>query len=332
MASRRFIKITFPFILLIGIYFLGPNPDKPKFSLEVPIIPSSPEELTAYVAKQESLHKLKPGNEAEIVWDDSSQQKTEYAVVYLHGFSASKVEGDPVHKRFAKAFGANLYLARLADHGVDTTETLLLYTPDRSWESAKEALFIGKQLGNKVILVSTSTGGTLALKLAAEYPDDVFALINLSPNIAINDPAAFLLNNPWGLYIARMVLGDDYRTTKASPEAAKYWNKKYRIEALTELEELVEETMTKETFARVKQPSLTLYYYRNENEQDPEVKVSAMLTMHEQLGTPENLRKQIAIPNAGAHVIGGAMASKDVEGVYLEMEKFAIEVLGIKKR
>jgi hypothetical protein len=53
--------------------------------------------------------------------------------------------------------------------------------------------------------------------------------------------------------------------------------------------------------------------------------------MHDQLGTPENLKKKVAMPNTGAHVIGGAMASKDVEGVYAEIEKFAIEVLGMKK-
>lgn len=331
MTPKRWIKITFPFILLVGIYFLGPTPDRPKFSLNVPSVPSDPDALMAYVEQQESLHELKPGNEAEIVWNDSTRKKTAFAVVYLHGFSASKVEGDPLHKRFAKSFGANLYLARLADHGVDTTETLLLYTADRSWESAKEALSIGKQLGDKVILLSTSTGGTLALKLAAEFPDDVHALINLSPNIAINDPAAFLLNDPYGLYIARLVLGDRYRTTGATPEAAKYWNKKYRIEALTELEELLEETMTEETFRRVKQPSLTLYYYKSETEQDPEVKVSGMLTMHEQLGTPANLKKAVAMPEAGVHVIGSAMTSKDFEGVYQEVEKFAIEVLGMKK-
>ncbi|MDZ7648638.1 MAG: alpha/beta fold hydrolase [Cytophagales bacterium] len=75
-----------------------------------------------------------------------------------------------------------------------------LFTADRIWEGAKQALAIGKQLGNKVILVSTSTGGTLALILAAEYPDDVHALINMSPNIAINDPAAFLLNDSAGDY------------------------------------------------------------------------------------------------------------------------------------
>ena len=42
--------------------------------------------------------------------NDSLKEKTEYAVVYLHGFSASQEEGDPVHYDFAKKFGCNLFL------------------------------------------------------------------------------------------------------------------------------------------------------------------------------------------------------------------------------
>lgn len=329
MTSSRIVKITFPVLLLVGIYFLGPEPEQPVYNLTLPTAPADPTELENYVANQEKKHQVKPGNEAEIIWNDSTKQKTEFAVIYLHGFSASKVEGDPVHKRFSKTFGANLYLPRLADHGVDTTETLLLFTPDRLWESVKQALAVGKQLGTKVILVSTSTGGTLALKLAAEYPEDVYALINLSPNIAINDGAAFLLNDPWGLYIARTVLGGKYRTTTADDIRAQFWNKKYRIESLTQLEQLLETTMNKETFQRVKQPSLTLYYYKNEQEQDTEVKVSAMLDMHTHLGTPLDKKQAMALPLTGDHIIGSSLVSKDVEGVYSAMEEFAVQKLGM---
>jgi pimeloyl-ACP methyl ester carboxylesterase len=327
MISNRAIKITFPIILLIGLYFIGPEPKKPKFDPTPIMVPVDAASLEQYVAYNESIHDIKPNNEARIVWNDSTKQKTEYAVVYLHGFSASQIEGDPIHRRFAKDFGCNLYLSRLSDHGIDTTETLMLFTADRFWESAKEALAIGKQLGNKVILVSTSTGGTVALMLAAQYPDDVYALINLSPNIAVNDPAAFLLNDPWGLQIARLVMKGNYRITGASDEHAKFWNKKYRLESLTELEQLTESSMTKKTFAKVKQPSLTLYYFKNEEEQDPQVKVSAMLKMNEALGTPPDMKEAIAFPNAGVHVIGSAMTSKDVEGVYGAMKKFALEKL-----
>ncbi|MBL7857758.1 MAG: alpha/beta hydrolase [Cyclobacteriaceae bacterium] len=332
MLSKRFIKFSFPVILLLTIYFLGPAPDRPVFNPAKPVVPGTPELLEEYIAANESQHTIKPDNEARIVWHDSTRQKTEFAVVYLHGFSASQMEGDPIHRNFANEFGCNLYLARLADHGVDTTEVLLQFTADRFWESAKQALAIGKQLGEKVILISTSTGGTVALKLAAEYPDDVHALINLSPNIAINDPAAFLLNNPWGLQIARAVMKSNYREWDGSEQRRKYWNNKYRLEALVQLEELIEQSMTKETFSNVKQPSLTLYYYKNEEEQDPEVKVSAMQKMNTRLGTPDSLKVIVAMPNAGAHVLGSSMVSKDVEGVYREIEKFAIEKLKLPKK
>lgn len=325
--KRRFVFATFPLIALIGGYFLGPSPQRPHYSQALPAVPGEPGLLEKFVADKESRHQLKPENHAEIFWADSGKAKTDYAVVYLHGFSASKREGDPIHRRFAREFGCNLYLARLADHGIDTTESLMLYTADRAWESAKEALVIGKQLGRKVILMSTSTGGTLALKLAAEYPGDVHALINMSPNVALKDGAAFLLNDPWGLHIARIVLGGNYRNTGASDEFARYWNRKYRIESLTQLEELVETTMTTETFGKITQPVLNMYYYKNEDEQDPEVSVAAILDMHEALGTPIDKKKCIAFPDAGAHVIGCDLTSKDLEGVYNQIRLFATEQL-----
>ncbi|HEU5146549.1 MAG TPA: alpha/beta hydrolase [Chryseosolibacter sp.] len=330
--KNRLVKFTFPVLALIALYFVGPRPDRPLFSKTFPSVPASADSLEGYVSQCESKHRLKPENDARIVWFDSTHRKTEYAVVYLHGFSASRKEGDPVHRQFAETFGCNLYLARLADHGIDTTDALYYFSADRAWESAKQALAIGQQLGDKVIIMSTSTGGTLALMLAAEYPDKVDALINLSPNIAINDPAAFILNDPWGIHIARMVLGGDTRNTGADAETSKYWNGEYRIESLVQLEELLESAMTPETFQRVHQPSLTLYYYKSEEEQDPQVKVSAMLEMHADLATPDSLKVAKAMPDAGAHVIGSSITSADVHGVSLEIEKFAMEKLHMTKR
>lgn len=327
MKNRLWIKIAIPFLLIIALYLVGPKPDSPIYADTFPPVPEEPEQLEAYIEDKEGQHRLKADNEARIVWNDSSRQKTEYAVIYLHGFSASQKEGDPVHRRFARQFGCNLFLSRLADHGIDTTDALYYFTADRAWESAKEALAIGEKLGNKVIIMSTSTGGTLGLMLAARYPDKVHALINLSPNIAINDPAAFLLNDPWGLQIARMVMGGVYRDTGASEEELGYWNGKYRLESLVQLEELLESSMTAETFRKVVEPSLTLYYYKNEAEQDPQVKVSAMLEMHEQLSTPDSLKAAKAMPQAGAHVLGSSITSDDVDGVYAEIEKFASRIL-----
>ena len=313
-------------LILIVVYFFGPRPKPPVYDAALPVVPSAAV-LDQYVAAGEAKHKIKPDNEARIVWaNDSVRQPTEYAVVYLHGFSASQEEGDPVHHYFAKHFGCNLYLSRLAEHGIDTTEPLMTMTADKLWNSAKEAYAIGKQLGKKVILMGTSTGGTLALKLAAEYPE-IAGLILLSPNIAINDPLAWVANNHWGLTVARMVKGTYNEDHDTAVLNNRYWNSKYRMEAVSELQELLETTMKASLFEKVKQPVLLLYYYKDEEHQDPTVKVSAMQRMFRQLGTPDNLKKEVALPNTGAHVIGSYIKSKDVESVEKECVKFGEEVL-----
>lgn len=318
-------------LILIVVYFLGPQPSSPKLTTDLPTVPAEPALLEKYISDHEALHKIKPGNEARILWlHDSLKEKTEYAVVYIHGFSGSEGDGDPVHYTFAKKFGCNLFLCRLEDHGVDTTEPLANVTADRLWNSAKEAYAIGKQLGKKVILLSTSTGGTLALKLAAEYPD-IAALILLSPNIAINDPNAWVLNNHWGLQVAKMIRGAHITDDDTTKLVKQYWNQSYAIRSLVELEELIETTMKESTFKKVTQPALMLYYYKNEKMQDPVVKVSAMKRMFMQLGTPENMKRQVAIPNAGVHAIGAYLKSKDIKTVEDECEKFAVEILHLKK-
>lgn len=330
----RIIKWLIGFIAVAGIvYLLGPNPETPVYNTTLPNIPGEPAALEAYIQSNEQKHKVRPNNEARIVWaNDSVKQKTPYAIVYLHGFSASQEEGNPVHQQIAKQFGCNLYLARLSEHGIDTTDALINMTAASLFESAKEAYAIGKQIGEKVILMGTSTGGTLALQLAAIYPE-IAGLVLYSPNIAIKDPNAWLLNNPWGLQIARMVKGSNYMgVQKEHPLYQQYWNTKYRLEATVQLEELLETTMTKENFAKVKQPLLVLYYYKDEQEQDPVVSVDAMKKMFTEVGTSEKNKKMIPVPNTGNHVIASPIQSKDIISVEKETADFLKTVMQLPKQ
>jgi esterase/lipase len=314
-------------LVLILVYWMGPKPSHPLYTKDLPVIPDNAQQLEDYIKTKESQHKLKPDNEARIVWfNDSSKEKTDYAVVYLHGFSASSKEGDPVHIDFAKKFGCNLYLSRLAGHGIDTTEPLAAYTADKAWNSAKEAYEIGTRIGKKVILLTTSTGGTLGLKLASEYPD-IAGLILLSPNIEINDPNAWVLNNPWGLQVAHIVKGEYNTSSDTSALYRQYWYSKYRMEGAVELEELLETTMKSSTYEKVKQPVLLLYYYKDEKHQDDVVKVSAMQKMFRGLGTAADKKMEMAIPNAGNHVIGSSIRSKDYKSVEEACYKFATDIL-----
>ena len=325
---RRTFRWLLPFAGIALIYFVGPNPSDPVYTNELPVTGSSAQELEAYVTAQEQQHRIKPDNEARIVWfNDSLKNVTDYAIVYLHGFSASQEEGNPVHRNLARAFGCNLYLARLDQHGIDTTDALANYTAEGLWRTAKEALAIGKQLGKKVILVGTSTGGTAALQLAAAYPE-IAGVILYSPNIAINDPNAWLLNNPWGLQIARLVKQSKLNTAGHTDSVYKrYWIYTYRLEATVQLQELLETTMNKETFQRVKQPVLCLYYYKDEMNQDKVVKVKATQEMMQQLGTADSLKRSVAMPNTGNHVLASPILSKDVAGVENETRRFLQEVM-----
>ena len=330
---KRFIKIIAVLVALLAIvYFLGPKPAAPIYNNNLIQVPSEPAALESYIEAKEAAHKVKPDNEARIVWaNDSTKAKTPYVIVYLHGFSASQEEGNPVHRNIAKQFGCNMYLARLSEHGIDTTDALVNMTATSLWESAKEAYAIGKQLGDKVILMGTSTGGTVALELASNF-DDVAGLVLYSPNIAINNPSAFLSNNPWGLQIARMVIGGKENIIKNKPDNYnKYWNDHYRLEAVVELQELLETTMIPSHFNKIKCPLLTLYYFKDEKNQDPVVKVSAMKEMFEAVGTPANLKRMVPIPEAGNHVLASPIQSNYIVSVEKETALFLEQIVQLKK-
>lgn len=329
---KRFLLIVL--LLAVVVYLVGPKPKKPELSKDLPSISASLATVEKYIEDKEAQKTIRPDNETRIIWaNDSVKERTDYALLYLHGFSASWYEGYPAHTRFAKYFGCNLFIPRLASHGLETEDPLIDMTPDALWESAKEALMISRSLGKKVIIMSTSTGGTLGLKLAAEFPEYVDGLILYSPNIRINNSAAFLLSKPWGLQIGRKVNGGKYRITNEDFESkdCQYWYCKYRMEGTVYLQQLVESTMKKEVFKRVTAPVFLGYYYKDDKNQDQTVKVSAMLKMFDQLGTDSGKKVKVAFPEAGEHVIACELTSGSYEEVIAETIKFGEEVLKLNR-
>lgn len=333
---KRIKRFLWGFLaLLVVVYLLGPKPPKPELNKNLPSISASLTNIEDYIHKNDEGLTLKPDNESRIFWaNDSVHERTEYAVLYLHGFSASWYEGYPTHVRFAQHFGFNLYAPRLASHGIETEDPLIDMTPDRLWESAKSALMIARSLGKKVIIMSTSTGGTLSLMLAADFPEYVDGLILFSPNIRINNNAAFILSKPWGLQFGRMVNGGKYRITNEDfgSKECQYWNCKYRMEATVYLQQLIEATMKTETFKNVTAPVFLGYYHKDKDNQDETVKVSAMLKMFDQLGTSSDRKVKVAFPEAGTHTIACELTSGSVDRVIAETIKFGEDVLHLKAK
>jgi len=329
---KKMKKFLIVLAVLLIAFFIGPKTEKP--SVEWNVAPQTENIDLALLqheidTREKNTEFIKPDNESRIIFADSVPQKTEYCLLYLHGFSASPKEGYPVNEDFAKKFHMNAYFPRLYGHGLETTSNLVDMTPDNLIESAKEALRVARQLGDHVILMSTSTGGTLSLILAAGNPD-IAGLILYSPNIEIYDDMSKILTLPWGLQIGKMVNGEMVTYPEDPPLVRKYWQSSYRLEAVAYLQSLVENTMVKSTFEKVKQPVFLGYYYKDEENQDHTVKVSAELNMFDELGTPNESKRKHAFASVGVHPLASDIKSKDIAAVEEESFKFATEILKLK--
>ena len=331
---KKFLKWLGGIILFLLIaYFVGPKPDKPLFETPEFRLPDSLTELEKDVTKSENAVKgLKPDNEARIVWADTShKEKTKVAFLYLHGFSASQEEGDPVHRDIAQLYHANLYLSRLEEHGIDRGDSTMIYlTADNYAASAEKAYAIASELGDEVVVIGTSGGGALSLYLASRHPE-IKALVLYSPCIRLYDKTAVILDMHWGLQIVRKFQKGLVMSFQPESELhAQYWALTYRIEALVALQNFLTHAMNKDLFHKVKCPVFLGYYYKNEEEQDNTVSIPAMLKMFDELGTPEDMKEKIPFPDAGAHVIASYIRSKDWEGVQRETEKFLTDIVKLQ--
>ena len=230
----KIIKTTGKIILvlttiLVIIYFLGPKPPKPVF--DPPVLENftnqSFTDLEKTIADRENaVENIKPDCKARIVWADSTKkEKTKIVMLYLHGFSASHVEGAPINTDLAKQFGCNIFLARLSEHGVETgakNENLLKFNAEDYYDSAEEALHIAQQLGDSVLIIGQSGGAAMALFLASRHPE-LKGLVLYSPAVKVFRKDGQLMSEPWGLQLAHLTVGEfnDWKFRK--PEQARYW-------------------------------------------------------------------------------------------------------------
>ena len=211
--SLKTLKVMASVFLILGaIYLVGPRVETPEFSYEVHEVPENLVKLQNWINEKEiSQGNVRPGNASKIIFNDSIPQKTEYSVIYFHGFTASGIEGDPVHRDIANALGANLYIPRLFGHGLEEEESMLNFNNNDFWKSGKQALEVAKKLGEKVIILGTSHGGSLALALGDD--PSIEAMLLFGPNIAVFDPKAKLMRDEFGLdgaMIGRASIGNPW--------------------------------------------------------------------------------------------------------------------------
>lgn len=221
------------FVLLGVVFALGPRIEV----AEAPTIGPPPpiDQLEGWLAASEArLGDVTPETEKQIVWADPQRKaQTPLSVIYLHGFSATRQEARPWPEEIAKALGANLFLARLRGHGRPGEELAAAMASD--WlGDALEALAIGRRLGERVVVLGTSTGGSLAIWLAsqAEARPEIAALVLMSPNLGIADPRQKLIFLPWGHLVLELSIGE-YREWEPENEVrGQFWTTRYPVNAL----------------------------------------------------------------------------------------------------
>lgn len=316
------------FIILLSIIFFDPVPyfdkvnnDPVQMNLEIG-------QVNDFIHENEKNHNVRDHNHAGIIWADSLSQ-TEYSIVYLHGYGASRGEADPIPSNLSEMYNCNVYMSRLALHGLNDGEAFKNLSPEKLIDSAKEAIAIGKIIGEKVILMSTSTGSTLSVYLAANDPD-VDALIMLSPNFELYDPMSKLMTKPWGKQLLKYIKQGDYHEWEDMPENIdQYWYRSSRIEGLLALRSLIDQTMTKETFQKINIPYYVGFFYKDENAFDDVISIDAIKTFDKMTSTNSDKKMVVPFANAHGHVIGCSCLNPNWEDVQDSIFSFCENILGI---
>jgi alpha-beta hydrolase superfamily lysophospholipase len=309
-AKRRWIVAVAAPVLLVLAVIAGPvhRIDETVIPARVP---SEPAALESYLAVAERRHPdIVPGAEKTIVWAHADRRKTPLAIVYLHGFSASRQEVAPLCDELGARLGANVFYTRLAGHGRDPRA--MGEVQGREWlQDATEALAIGGEIGERVVLLGTSTGGTLALWLAQRDPQRIAALVLISPNLGPRAPGADLLAGPWGAQMLRALMGSEHRWEPANAAQSRYWNWRYPANALLPMMALVK-IVRESPLESITTPTLVLF--------SPEDQVAEPLEMNRaftRLGSPT---KRLQVVNDSAdrsnHVLAGdILAARDTARV-----------------
>tara|TARA_Y100001933_G_scaffold230616_1_gene247821 strand:- start:669 stop:1637 length:969 start_codon:yes stop_codon:yes gene_type:complete len=192
------------------------------------------EGVGVYLEVMESrFDDIRPGSHKRVIWAGQRETRTPLSLVYFHGFSASSQEIRPVPDLLARAFGANLVFTRFRGHGRDG-DAMAEATASDWLSDAAEALAVARATGERVVILATSTGATIAA-VALQDPalqEQVAGVIFVSPNFGINSPFAPLLTWPGARHWLPLVAGRRRSFPPLNPAQAAEWTTDYPSTAL----------------------------------------------------------------------------------------------------
>lgn len=220
--------------------------------------------IDEYLIKSEQqFSDIRQGVSKKIIWANKKNTKTPISIVYIHGFTASSEEVRPLPDLIAKDISANLYYTRLSGHG--RTSNAMGNSSIQNWmNDLHEAIEIGSRIGKKVIILSSSTGGTISVTSALnkKLSSKILGYIFISPNFGINNKFANLISWPFSEYWLQLILGKTMKHSPRNENNKKYWTMSYPTNALIPMARLVNEVNNKD-FSNIKKPAL--FYFSMED-------------------------------------------------------------------
>lgn len=193
-----------------------------------------------------------------IVWAGAVGQRSKVAVVYVHGFSATKHELRPLPDLVAKGLSANLHFARLTGHGQDSAA--MGQTSLTAWRAdVAEAIAIGQAIGEQVLLIGCSTGCTLATD-ALLRGAQAAGIVHISPNFGLaHRGAQFMLDLPYARHWGHVVAGKSRSFKPISAEHAAYWTTHYPTKSVYSMADAVRAVMGSGKLSDIKTPAFFGY-------------------------------------------------------------------------
>ena len=324
-TSRRVCAVLVVALCLAALAALsGPLfPFTPAPS-EIANVVAKAADLDGYLREREAQHSpIKPELAKGILWNDpAARDRTPLSLVYLHGFSASRKDVTPVVERLASTFAANAFLTRLAAHGRTTPDEFATVTPQDWLDDAREALAVGRRIGDRVILIGTSTGALLATMVALEDNSPrIAALVLLSPNFGLRDWRTQFISGPLGPVLARILVGTEYSFHPDTSGHAQFWTSRYPSHAIVALMDLVNHARSLR-LGNLNIPTLIIY-----TDKDAVVDTAAIKRRFDELQEPSKLI--VDLPGASRHELtGNALAPETVGPVIARVTSF-LATLGI---
>lgn len=280
-------------------------------------------DIAMLVAQNEAkIAGITEGAEKLVVWAGESNVKTNYSIVYLHGYSATRQETHPLTETIAQQLGANVFYTRFTGHGRDGA-AMVTITKQALLDDTSEAFAIGHQLGERVIVIGVSTGATLATLYAAQSDADISAMILISPNFKERSPWIKLMRLPYIMQAAKFIFGDNYSWEPKNPLHDKYWTHTFPLESMLPMLQLLDD-ISRIDLSDIKTP-LVIFY----SPDDEVINVAAIEEYFAKFGSPN--KELVAVNTKGmlhSHVIAGDILAPHLTGSIVAKSLEFIEEVG----